>query len=174
MSKKILYYFIAGFVFVLLKIWFKQADTDDLYFLLKPTDKLVGFLTGNTSNYIQNYGFFYEEINIVIEKSCSGFQFMLICFLMLSFLFLKYIKKFYVVFTSFFLAYIFTVLVNTSRIVVSIICQKQLYKIIALQSRYILHEIIGIITYLTFLILIYLFFENQLKKRNKNEKLSKT
>ena len=41
------YYLLAIGIFLLLRFGFVHADTDDLAFLLKPTAKLVGLLTGS-------------------------------------------------------------------------------------------------------------------------------
>ena len=172
-NKNIPYYLIAIGLFVLLKFSYTIADSNDLTFLLSPTNKIVGLLTGSKSVFIQDSGYFHQQLNILIDKSCSGFNFWLLCFLMLTFLTLKYFNnkggKFYAMTFSFIGAYVLTILVNSSRIFTSIIIQNPS---ITLTKHPIVHESVGIITNLTFLILIYLIVEKTLIKRNTNAKFA--
>jgi hypothetical protein len=41
-------------------------------------------LTGSHSVYISDKGYYHDNLNILIEKSCSGFNFLLLCFCMLT------------------------------------------------------------------------------------------
>ena len=92
-NKNIPYYLVAVGLFILLKFGYTVADNNDLAFLLKPTNKLVGVLTGSHSVYLANNGYYYEKLNILIEKSCSGFNFWLLCFLLFTYLLIKYLDK---------------------------------------------------------------------------------
>jgi len=38
-------------------------------------------------------GYFHSKLNIVIEKSCSGFNFWILCFMVFAYLGLKYFDK---------------------------------------------------------------------------------
>jgi len=175
-NKNLPYYITAIILFVLLKLVYIIADTFDLSFLIIPTNKIVGLLTGTSSLYVKGNGFYFENLNIVIDKSCSGFNFMLLCFLMLTFLSLKYfnktIEKNAVIILSLTAAYIVTVFVNALRIFAAIIVQTHADKMLAKRPHYFLHESVGIITNLTFLILIYLIAEKMLNNRYTNEKLA--
>jgi exosortase K len=93
MNRNIPYYLTSVGLFVLLKVGFTFADNNDLAFLLKPTDKFVGLLTGSQSVFLAKDGFFYEKMNVVIDKSCSGFNFWILCFLVFAYLGLKYFDK---------------------------------------------------------------------------------
>jgi len=165
--KNIPYYLIAIGIFILFKFGFTYAENDSLTFLLKPTDKLVGLLTGSNSIYIMDKGYFHDELNIVIDKSCAGFNFWILSFLMLTFLGLKYfgsnLKKALIIPLALTGAYFFTIFVNTSRIFASIVIQNQTISYFENQQHNI-HEIIGIITNLTFLILVY-FLTNKVLAR---------
>ena len=134
--------------------------------MLKPTDKFVGALTGSQSVYFADDGFFHEKINIVIDKSCSGFNFWILCFLVFTYLGLKYfdkhLHKILTIPTALFCAYLLTVFANVSRIFVSIIAQNQTGNIFPNQ-QYIIHEAIGITTYFSFLVLVYYLIEKLLK-----------
>ena len=173
--KNIPYYLIAVGIFILFKFGFTYAVNDNLTFLLKPTDKLVGLLTGSNSVYISDKGYFYNQLNIVIDKSCAGFNFWVLSFLMLTFLGLKYfdsnIIKLLTIFLSLIGAYLLTVFVNTSRIFASIVIQNQMSDFLANQ-KHIIHETIGIVTNLTFLILTYFIIDRILIKKIHNAKLT--
>jgi len=169
MNRNIPYYLVAVGLFVLLKIGFTFADNENLTFLLKPTDKLVGLLTGSQSVFLTDSGFFHEKMNIVIDKSCSGFNFWILCFLVFVYLGLKYfdkhLHKFLIFPMALFCAYLLTVFANVSRIFASIIVQNQTVNIFPNQ-QYLFHEAVGIITYFSFLVLSYYLIEKFLKHKN--------
>jgi exosortase K len=154
-NKKTPYYLTAVGLFILLKFGFKLADNNDLTFLLKPTDKLVGLLTGLHSVYLPASGYFHPHLNIMIDKSCSGFNFWILCFLLYTYLtvnhFDKNLSKILTIPSSLIGAYILTIFVNTARIFVTIVVQTQTKNIIQ-NHQHIIHEAIGIITYLSFMI----------------------
>jgi len=145
------------------------ADTDDLAFLLKPTAKLVGLLTGSPAVYLADSGYYFEKPNILIEKSCSGFHFWILCFLVFSYLFIKYlnrhIHKILLLPAALILSYLLTLFSNASRIFASIIVRNQTMNIFP-DKQYLIHEIVGIVTNLSFLILSYYLIEKLLKHRN--------
>jgi exosortase K len=175
--KNLPYYLAAVGVFILLKFGFAFADNNTLAFLLKPTTKLVGFLTGSQAVYFADNGYYYEKLNILVEKSCSGFNFWILCFLVFSYLALKYsdkpLHKIISIPTALVFAYLLTIFSNTSRIFASVIARNQTLTIFP-DKQYLIHEIVGIITNLSFLILAYYLIEKLLKyvryckKRNRN------
>ncbi len=174
--KNIPYYLTAVGLFILLKFAFTLADNNDLTFLLTPTDKLVGLLTGSHSFYLANSGFYHDKLNIIIDKSCSGFNFWLLCFLVFTYLTLKHLDKplhkILSIPTVLLCAYLLTIFVNTSRIFASIIMQKQADKFLPVRPHLILHEAVGIVTNLTFLVLTYYIIEKILIHRQHNAKLT--
>lgn len=171
-NKNILYYLIAVILFIFLKIGFTFADNKDLTFLLYPTDKLVSLLTGSHSIFLDEYGYFYENINIVIEKSCSGFNFWVLCFLLFTYLGLKYfdrnLHKILIIPTAFLSAYLLTIFANVSRIVASIVVRNQTLTIFP-NEQSMIHEIVGIATYFSFLIIAYYLVEKKLKHKHHAE-----
>jgi exosortase K len=174
-NKNIPYYLITVGLFILLKIGFTVADNNDLTFLINPTDKLVGILTGSHSVYLSDSGYFHENLNIIIDKSCSGFNFWILCFLLFTYLtvncFDKPLHKFTTIPTALIGAYLLTIFVNTSRIFASIVVQTQT-KNILMNHQQILHEAIGVITNLTFLILAYILLEKLLIHKRPNAKFA--
>lgn len=174
-NKNIPYYLTAVGLFILLKFCFTRADNYDLTFLLKPTDKFVGLLTGSHSVYLSDNGYYHEQLNIIIDKSCSGFNFWILSFLLLTYLTIKNLNKpthkAMCIPVVLICAYILTIFVNTSRIFVSIVVQNQTKNIFHNQ-QHIIHEAIGIITNLSFLILAYILVEKTLKNKRHNAKLT--
>ena len=169
MNKNIPYYIVAILLFILLKVGFTYTDTDDLTFFLKPISVLIGLLTGSHFVYIPNEGYYYESLNIIIGKSCSGVNFWCLCFLVFTYLALKYVDKHAYKILMFTMAlvctYLLTIFANTSRIFVSIIMRNQTLAIFP-EKQYLIHEIVGIIIKLSYLILAYYLIEKFLKHRN--------
>ena len=161
-------------LFMLLKFVFTFTETNHLIFLLSPINTIIEFTSGFQSVYLDNKGYYFEQLNIVINKSCAGFNFWILSFLMVTFLSLKYFKnrkyKIIAIFISFFGAYVFTILVNSFRINTALVFQNKLQQLINLKSE-IIHESLGIIINLTFLVLIYLIIEKILNKKESNAKL---
>ncbi|MDI9603964.1 MAG: exosortase K [Bacteroidota bacterium] len=172
-SKNVPYYLTAVGLFIVLKFAFTLADNEDLFFLLKPTDNLIGLLTGSRSIYLPDSGYFHENLNIIIDKSCSGFNFWALCFLLFTYLTVRHFdktsSKIVTIPASLIGAYLLTLFVNTSRIFVSIVVQTQTNNTL-LNRQPIIHEAIGIITNLSFLILAYMLMEKYLNDRRQNEK----
>ncbi|MCL2441662.1 MAG: exosortase K [Treponema sp.] len=173
LSKNIPFYLTAGLIFIVSKLWFTAADINKLAFLLKPIDTLFGLITGSQSIYIENYGYYHEYYNILIDKSCCGFNYFLICFLVFVFLFTeqfsKPIYKAFVLPFSLIFSWILTIFVNISRILISVnVYTKTL--IILPNHQDLIHQIIGITSYLFFLLLTYLTMDKLIKSRKINEK----
>ena len=143
-NKNIPYYLTAVGLFILLKFGFTLAENNDLTFLIKPTNKLVGLLTGSKSVFISDSGYFNEHLNIIIDKSCSGFNFWILCFLLLTFLTVKYfgktLNKILTIPSALIGAYLLTIFVNTSRIFASIVVQTQTKDILLNQQHLSLTE----------------------------------
>jgi len=174
-QKNIPYYIVGVFVYMLLKLGFKYANHKDLSFLIKPTDNLISILTGSSSIYIEGNGYYNRHLHILIDKSCAGFNFWILCFLMILFLCIKYAKtnvqKIVSIPLSLFFAFLLTLTVNTSRIFVSVTFQDRLSSVLNLKTT-IIHEGIGIFINLSFLILIYLISEKLISKHINYAKLT--
>lgn len=174
-NKNLIYYLLMIGIFILFKIWFIYADNTSLAFILKPTSKLVGMVTGSSSIYLDESGYYFQDTNIIIDKSCSGFNFWLLCYTMLFFLVLKSLHKnshkLLAIPAVMLGAYILTILVNTSRIFVSLTIQNSLISFLQIE-QHIIHETIGVITNLSFLILFFFTMKNYLTKLELNEQLT--
>ena len=170
-NRNISFYLVVGFVFIVLKYWFTTTDTNDFYFLLKPISKFLNVVSGYNAVYSPQSGFHYDDLNIVIDKSCSGFNFWLISFLAFSFVSIKNLQKTKAKLISiplmFIGSYVFSILVNTSRILISILVQSKTVLIFE-GHQSVIHEAIGVVTNLTFLILAYLLIDITLSKKQRN------
>ncbi len=162
-------------LFIILKWGYTYLETDDLMFLLSPSTKLVEVFSGAKFTYVPNKGFYNEHLNIIINKSCSGVNLGILCFIMLGFLSVQHSYHGKNILLSWVImlmvAYIFTIFVNSSRIVISIIVQQ--INISFIKSP-IIHECVGIATNLTFLIIIYVVTEKALIKLKPNAKLTES
>lgn len=169
--KTLLYYLFTAMIFAGLKGWYANTTTDNLSFLLSPVSSLVNVATNMKSAYIKGAGFYYANADILINKSCSGFGFASICFLLLCYLVGKYINKsgvcLLLTLSSLMLAILFSIVVNSCRIILSI-SLKQNNEHLQTVNAMLSHETIGAVIYLFFLIAIYISFEYIFKTINKN------
>jgi len=62
---------------------YSDARADDLWWILSPTARLVGVMTGTAFAPIPGEGYFSRDQLFLIEKSCAGINFMVAAFGML-------------------------------------------------------------------------------------------
>ena len=167
MTRQLPYQFVALLLFGLLKVWYVRASNDDLAFLLRPTDTLIGLITNSPSVPRPDSGYFHPDLNLLIDKSCAGFNFWILCFVVLSFVAFKHLKRHLhlALSLSFALpcAYILTIIANTSRISIAIFLQDKTGAFFSENPTW-WHEAQGVFVYLSFLIAIYLIAEFLLTK----------
>lgn len=160
-------------LFLLMKMIYTQTTSDDLKFLLYPTDQLVCFFTGNQSNYIPKAGYFHIDLNILIEKSCAGFNFFILFFLISYITCIKHIihssRRWSLLPICLLISYLLTIAVNSSRIITAI-ALKSKFNFIEISSS---HQLQGTFIYLFFLLLFYSVLKYYLNKQVlKNEKFA--
>jgi exosortase K len=68
-----------------LKRHYADARADDLRWILHPTARLVGIVTGATFTVVPGEGYVSHERLFLIEKSCAGINFMIAAFGMVVF-----------------------------------------------------------------------------------------
>lgn len=61
-----------------LKWWYRTATVDELGFMLAPVSKLVSLITGSPSTYTEGQGHLFPHLAILIDRSCSGINFLVI------------------------------------------------------------------------------------------------
>ncbi|HMQ61740.1 MAG TPA: exosortase K [Flavilitoribacter sp.] len=155
--RNLLYYLSVGAVIFLLKWSYSVAGTGDLQVLIRPVAALVSLITGAGGEYGDS-GVYYEQLNIVIDKSCSGFNFLILCYGMLAVLAIPSLNgtraKMLAVILPLPGAWLLTVLVNSARIL-SAYFVHQLSGAFWEHPAIWLHQAIGAFIYLFFLMLIY-------------------
>ena len=168
----IIYYSAAFAIILLAKTAYKFATNDTLVFILKPLSKLISLVTNESFVYNNYIGFYFETLNITIDKSCSGINFWCISFLVFMHLLHKVCKSNLhqiIVFPIVIVAtYFITLFANTSRILTSLFILKQT----GFNYPW-LHQAEGVFIYLSFLIIFYtLLNQSLLKYQSYNEKLT--
>lgn len=159
MNNNIPFYIAAALIFIVLKFGFRLLDTKSLLFLLTPVSIVVEIATGTKAVYSPESGYYFKSLNIAIDKSCTGYNFGLLCFLMLYSLILKFCRTVFqkagVLMVSMGMAFLLTILVNSCRIISSIAVAK-LNSSSLFMDEHLAHQAVGILINLSFLILIYL------------------
>lgn len=151
---------------------YSYATNDALIFILKPLSSIISIVTDASFSYSNETGFYFKNLNIAIDKSCSGINFWFISFVVFSISIIKVcksnIQKVISIPLILVSTYILTLFANTSRILTSIF--------IAKQTSYDypwLHQTEGVFIYLSLLILVYTILNRSLSKfNNYNEKLT--
>lgn len=171
-EKDVIYIGVCFVIFACLRFAFSFLDTEMMQFLLMPTNKLIEVIVGSKGEYIDGVGYFHSQLNIVINKSCSGYNFWLIGFLMASFVLIKSQKINFLLTIplALVISYIVTILANVSRIAGYILLMKgKLPQYIDPNGTW-LHQMEGIFVYLSFLILFFLTLNYTITKIKDNEK----
>ncbi|WP_298902643.1 exosortase K [uncultured Psychroserpens sp.] len=165
MIKNSMYYLIAFVLVVILKFMYAHADNDMVLFMLKPINGVVETIANQNATYTSAIGFYFENLNIIIDKSCSGVNFWLISFMLFMFSLLKHTRTLFeniIVFPiAFAVTYLLTLFANISRILISIFIEKNT----SFDYTW-MHQAQGVFVYLTFLILFYLLTNHFISKSN--------
>ncbi|WP_367268551.1 exosortase K [uncultured Pedobacter sp.] len=160
-----MYYLFGILLFVCFKLAYITMDAEKLSFILSPTDYFVSKSTNSNSRWIEHLGYYHQDLNITIEKSCSGFNFFSLSFLITYCLSISYLKRFKLKWItlpgSLLFSWILTIFVNTSRISSSIFIANSIN--IPKQYQPLVHQAEGTFIYLFFLILTYKLINHLLK-----------
>ncbi|MBL7980620.1 MAG: exosortase K [Flavobacteriales bacterium] len=141
-----------------LKWWYRTATIDELDLLLSPVARMVALL-GNTSyELVAGKGYYFPDLNMVIDRSCSGTNFMVIATASFAFLVLKSrnggCMRPLLALLMLPAAYALTLLTNTGRI----LCMVALQRVGRAPSA-LAHEVIGAAIFLTALVLATLLLD---------------
>jgi exosortase K len=131
------------------KSYYSGASTADLAWLLAPTAKLVGLVTGHTFAYEAGSGWVSHEARFVIAPACAGLNFAMAAFLALSIGWWRELVTARAVATRLPIAAVIacaaTLVINTIRISIAV----------AMRSGAELHRIEGTIVYVVGLCALY-------------------
>lgn len=114
-------YLTVIFLFCLGKWWHRSADAEALRFLLAPTDTAVSAATGSPGVWHPGLGYHHPALNMAIDASCAGFNFLLITFLLLAYLLLQRFNRWWVIPLALLAAWPVTIAANTSRILTTLL-----------------------------------------------------
>ena len=141
-----------------LKYHYSTASVNDLRWVLAPTTFLVEWVTGTRFVFESRAGYMSDDRTFLIAASCSGVNFLIISFLMLSIgkLWRDRALGWQFVPISFVVAYLTTLIANTTRIVAALGSQN-------LQMPWLtrdeLHRVEGIVIYFGSLFLLFVLSE---------------
>ena len=141
-----------------LKRHYADASADDLSWILTPTARLVGVMTGATFTLQPGEGQFSREHLFLIEKSCAGINFMIAAFGMLVFTLFHRVRSVVsgakVLVTSLASSYLTAVMVNAVRIAVAMWLAAH-PAVLPRVSAASVHRFEGIVVYFGSLMLLY-------------------
>lgn len=145
-----------------LKAFYSSATADDLLWILTPTTVLVELLSGRSFEFESYTGYMSSDHRFVIAVPCAGVNFLITAFLMLA-LRRLWRERFQPVAWSLLpvaamLAYVATLLANTTRIWFALEMQAQRVWLTSLTHNQ-LHRLEGIVIYFVFLMLLFVITE---------------
>ncbi len=145
-----------------LKFYYSNATANELLWILAPTTALVELLSGRSFAFESCTGYMSSDHRFVIAVPCAGVNFLMTAFLMLG-LRRLWRARFQTVGWTFLpitaaLAYVATLIANTTRICVALEMQRRAVDIDWLSGNQ-LHRVEGIVVYFGFLLLLFMLTE---------------
>ena len=141
-----------------MKRYYANARADDLWWILTPTARLAGAITGTAFAMTPGEGYFSPERLFLIEKSCAGINFMIAAFGMVTFALLHRVGSGLsgarVLAMSLLASYSATVLVNSARIAIAMRLAAHSVAVSTLSPVQV-HRVEGIVVYFGGLMLLY-------------------
>ena len=156
MKTKLLVLTVGVVMIWMMKRYYADARVDELWWILRPTARLAGVMTGTVFAMAPGEGYFSHERLFLIEKSCAGINFMIAAFGMVTFALVhratSAISGARVLAVSLLAGYSAAVLVNAVRIAIAV--QLAAHPIATLTPAEV-HRLEGIIVYFGGLMLLY-------------------
>ncbi len=156
---KIAPFAVAAFMAAALKLHYSMADVNDLRWILAPTAWLVELISGIKFTFESHAGYMSGDNTFIIAAPCSGVNFFITAFLMLSFM--KAFKKsssWSFIPVAAFLAFLTAIIANTTRIYLALALRQTDTETIGLNAEQ-FHRFEGIVVYFSFLLLLYFLNE---------------
>lgn len=145
-----------------LKVHYSRADGEDLIWILGPTAKMVGILSGHRFVYEAHTGFINTGLQAIIAPSCAGINFLIAALCMIAFTGLFSLhhpsSRWWWAVISFPAAYVLTLCVNTLRILVSVYFPAAAVHT-GLLSHDSMHRLQGITVFFVSLSLVYFLLQ---------------
>jgi len=145
-----------------LKSYYSTATAGELRWILAPTTAMVEMLSGRSFAFESYTGYMSSDHTFVIAVPCAGVNFLLTAFLMIS-LRRLWRERFQGVSWRFLpisalIAYVTTLIANTTRICVALEMQRSAVDVSWLTGNQ-LHRVEGIVIYFGFLLLLFMLLE---------------
>ena len=148
---------VAALVIWGMKRHYSEAGADDLWWILSPTSRVVGAVTGTVFVAVPSEGYVAHERLFVIEKSCAGINFLVAAFGMLIVALLHRVRSvaagWWVVAVSLSAGYLAAIVVNATRITIAMWLADRPQALSVLTSAQI-HRVEGIVVYFAGLLLL--------------------
>ncbi|MBL7950577.1 MAG: exosortase K [Flavobacteriales bacterium] len=148
-----------------LKWWYRTATVEQLGFVLTPVTTLISLLTGVTSTFVPGQGHLFPELGIVIDRSCSGINFLIITTASFTFLWLRRTdggcSRTMLATVVVIAAWVLTVLANTGRILFMVHLEE-----FGFHFGPTVHEALGAFFFLASLLLASLAFDRLLPRHH--------
>ena len=77
-KKNIIFYGIASFMMLALKLYGDRAGSEELLWILKPTAWWTSILSGCSFTYQQGAGYVNHSLRFLIAPACAGLRFWMI------------------------------------------------------------------------------------------------
>ena len=162
--------YIAQLVVVLggvlsMKFYYSAASVNQLRWILAPTTLLVEIVTGRQFTFESHAGYMSSDHTFLIAASCAGVNFLITAFLMLTCRQLWRDRSRQASWTGWrflplaaLVAYVTTVVANTTRISIALQLQQTPVKVRWLDAEQV-HRLEGILVYFGFLLLLFVLSE---------------
>ncbi|MFZ1701342.1 MAG: exosortase K [Pyrinomonadaceae bacterium] len=144
-----------------IKLYYSGASVDGLFWVLAPTAFLVEIVTGTNFTYESNAGYMSSDHSFLIAASCSGVNFLITAFLMMTisklWKYRQYGMNWSFIPLALAVAYFTTIIANTVRITTALYLRRDPQLIWINPDE--LHRFEGIVIYFGFLLLLFLVTE---------------
>lgn len=152
-----------------LKWWYRTATVEQLGFVLTPVTTLIHTLTGAERTFVVGQGHLFPTLHILIDRSCSGINFLIIATAALTFLWLRRVdggcgRPLFALLIAL-SAWGLTIITNTGRILLMIHLDR-----LGLHGNAILHEALGAFFFLASLLFASVAFDRLLSRTNHRTK----
>jgi len=145
-----------------LKQYYSTASANQLRWILAPTSACVELISGTSFEFESHAGYISRDRSFLIANSCAGVNFLITAFLMLSMRKLLRDRSQNIAWgfipTAALIAYLVTLVANTTRIAVALQLQRMPAEVSWL-NPYQLHRFEGIFIYFGFLLLLFVVSE---------------
>jgi exosortase K len=171
-NNKLILTFITLVLAVGLKAFYSSASVNGLRWILAPTTFLVEIVTGESFHFESYTGYMNSDFSFLIADSCSGVNFLIAAFLMISLIKIWHAEDgtWLVIPFGIFVSYFATIAANTVRISLAIKLHRMEGPSIWANPEQ-LHRFQGIFIYFGFLMLIFVLLERVYRQDSRKSRL---